>query len=257
MINFPQQMAIDIASFEDIDRLTSINGVSIETIEKRARPGQDATSGFLGENESFKEVLKQDWLTVQKLGTTHIELAEHLKCIINVAQKNSKSKTFIRYDFRNLKNSTLRRTEGKNISTDNAKKLENCTLKKTDGCFKRFVMRIRLFAYSLFFLLTFRPSLAKQTISQDFKVSHPFNQLTVEKQQHKGIQADLFRQDENNEFEGGWSMQYKITNLNNEESILLGAGIPSYIAKYGFYEGGGSKNAYRIDPQKLKKILCG
>lgn len=37
--------------------------------------------GFLGENESCKEVLKKDWQTVLSLGTSHMELAAHLKTV--------------------------------------------------------------------------------------------------------------------------------------------------------------------------------
>ncbi len=41
--------------------------------------------GFLSEGEHFKDVLKSDWKTVQALGTTHIELANHIKAIIAAA----------------------------------------------------------------------------------------------------------------------------------------------------------------------------
>ncbi len=41
--------------------------------------------GFLSEGEHLKDVLKGDWQTVQALGTTHIELANHIKAIISAA----------------------------------------------------------------------------------------------------------------------------------------------------------------------------
>ena len=74
-----------ITSVEQIPTLASINGISIDEIEKRARPakrslGPNQTvetegmsySGFLGLNESFKEVL---WL----IGKRFKSLAGHIK----------------------------------------------------------------------------------------------------------------------------------------------------------------------------------
>jgi len=53
----------------------------VDVFEARARPGKDATSGFLGEDESLQEVLYKDWETVKKLGVTHKELADKLEYI--------------------------------------------------------------------------------------------------------------------------------------------------------------------------------
>lgn len=76
-----------IKSKEEIDSLQSINGLTIAEIEKRCRPDGYAMSGFLGENESFKEVLKKDWAAVEQMGTTHAELVAHLKFMIDTARK--------------------------------------------------------------------------------------------------------------------------------------------------------------------------
>ena len=63
-----------ITSEEQIHTLASINGLSIHEIEERARPENVENngmsySGFLGIEESFKEVLLSDWKTVRALGS--------------------------------------------------------------------------------------------------------------------------------------------------------------------------------------------
>ncbi|MES2274129.1 MAG: hypothetical protein V4487_08045 [Chlamydiota bacterium] len=50
-----------------IDRLEQINGVLIAEIERRARPGAAANSGFLGAQEFLRDVLKVDSRTVDNL----------------------------------------------------------------------------------------------------------------------------------------------------------------------------------------------
>lgn len=56
-----------------------------EQIERRARPNGYAMMGFLGPNDSFKEVLKKDWETVGRHNTTHEEIVNHLRSIIKLA----------------------------------------------------------------------------------------------------------------------------------------------------------------------------
>lgn len=81
--------------------MDSIEGVPIEIIEQRARPSPyaggivaldaqsgESVSGFLGADESLRDVLLQDWETVRKLGLTHIEIADHL----NVLAQKGKDK---------------------------------------------------------------------------------------------------------------------------------------------------------------------
>lgn len=46
----------------------------------------------------------------------------------------------------------------------------------------------------------------------------------------------------------------------NYECDLVGGlrgGIINYIENFGFYEGGGSQNPYRVDPDKLYTLLTG
>jgi hypothetical protein len=39
-------------------------------------------TGFLGEGERLKAVLHQDWELVERLGTTHLHLAAHLRALL-------------------------------------------------------------------------------------------------------------------------------------------------------------------------------
>lgn len=64
--------------------LQELNGVKISEIELRARPGAYATSGFLSNEESLLEVMKNDWQTVNTLGLTHREIAAHLQKIWDI-----------------------------------------------------------------------------------------------------------------------------------------------------------------------------
>ena len=73
-----------------IPDLVKLTGVPIDVIEKRARPGQYAESGFLGPTEKLQDVLKNDNDTVNQLGTTYIELASHLKKIVSNVTYESK-----------------------------------------------------------------------------------------------------------------------------------------------------------------------
>jgi hypothetical protein len=81
-----------------IASLVEINGISIEEIERRAKPLVDKTEdpltwrcrsscGFLGEHESFKDNLLTSFAQLQSLGTSNEELVFHLKAIIRRAEE--------------------------------------------------------------------------------------------------------------------------------------------------------------------------
>lgn len=106
-----------------IDALQDINGVPIARIEAIARPGGNgningATSGFLGaEPEKLKDVLKADHITVTNLGTTHKELAGHLKAVIAKTPKNS-AEAAINYDPGKLAGNTLKATGSQRLKVE-------------------------------------------------------------------------------------------------------------------------------------------
>lgn len=77
----PQRtMASDLSVKGDFKSIKEINGIPLQKIESRAR------DLFLGSTETLKNLLSDDWKTVFDLGTTHIELADHLKAIWDQTQ---------------------------------------------------------------------------------------------------------------------------------------------------------------------------
>lgn len=191
-----------ITSEEQIYTLASINGIPIDEIERRARPAKSpqgpnqtvenegvSYSGFLGMNESLKEVLLADWQTVRVLGWTHEALAFHLGAICKGVQAagSYNNQVELRYDH-----------SGKGGATQ--------TLKAT---------YVR----------------------------------------HRGTQVDIFSP--SMDFGSSWNGQCSITNISTGASVMWSPGVEIYIRKYGFYEGGGKQNQYRVDPVALISVLTG
>ena len=87
-----------IKNIDEIDLISSINGLSIEEIESRAKPNRFAASGFLGNDEKFLDVIKSDWETVLKHNTTNQVLAKHLYNIIKLADEAKNTPAIIEYN---------------------------------------------------------------------------------------------------------------------------------------------------------------
>lgn len=204
----------------DIDALTEINGLSIEEIERRARPLDDKSvdptswrfrcgDGFLGVHESFKGVLKHDWETVAALGTSHQQIAHHLRQVIA--------------------------------------KTEEARTKSQWGAMKPIAI-----SYSC----TPPPPATAATApaAQTLLVSHyVFN----------GDQCSVFF---NNDKQGSvlntkWREEYTIENVRMQLSVKVAGtatdGVIDYIDRFGFYEGGGIANSYRVEPELVWAILTG
>jgi hypothetical protein len=202
-----------ISTIEKIDLIQSINGISIEAIEARARPGKEAISGFLGKEESFKEVLKKDWETVTNLKVTHVELSAHLRKILEVARQTEEEL---------LKN--------KKITVDELDRAAFPIEYNTN-------------------------QLAMNTIFA------PTQQLKVKLQSTKGYQSDIFMPEDESQRQVDtpkkWSEEHYVTDKNSTFRLYLNSGILSYIHNFGFYEGGGEENRYRVDPTKIMSLLTG
>ncbi len=189
-----------------IDALQSINGLSIEEIEQRARPGHYSCHGFIGKEENFKDVLRKDWDTVKKLNVTHQELAAHLKNIISIAKSVQEST-------------------------------------------KNFFDAIEI---------EYEPtSLEGNTIC-----SRGPQKLYIGLMESKGTQEDLFQPKGENELPQvntpkQWGDEHIFLNPNNNVKLRVTSGILSYIHEFGFYEGGGDQNPYRIDPTKVVALITG
>lgn len=73
----------------------------------------------------------------------------------------------------------------------------------------------------------------------------------------RGYQQDIFDRDGDKAYQYSWDRDLILTNLSNNLSITVAYGVMDYIEKYGFYEGGGDQNSYRVDPLKLVAVLTG
>lgn len=238
-------MAINLR-YEDIDNLQDINGVTIAEIEKRARPALDGDrnngkllnnggisySGFLGANESFKKVIKTDWETVYSMGTTHIELATHIKAIWDKEHipENWNKPHYIIYNH--------------SLKGYNIRYRDTIAFKPGILCFVVTIVAAAILTpWALIGLIP--------TTLLTILVMKKAQVLCVTAESHKGCQANLFLGKK------GWNERIKITNIHNGESITIGKGVIDYIAEYGFYEGGGDQNEYRVNPKRLVTILTG
>ncbi len=70
--------SLSISSFDHLSQLTHLHDVQLTEIQRRARPGNYSTCGFLGSREGFKEVLECDWKVVQVMGFTHLGIEDYL-----------------------------------------------------------------------------------------------------------------------------------------------------------------------------------
>lgn len=241
-------MATYFQSIEQIQQADRINGLTFPEVEKRARPDAHALSGFIGPNETLKEVLIEDWKTVASLGTTHIELASHLSAISN---KSTNLLCPQLYDVTSLKENSLQK-----------KKLDFVERICTSGgmlSLGLITLGSVIVAVSCVFASWFSiigiivgGTLAIWKSITLFFLSSP--QLKIVFNQSRGYQEDLF-QNNTPEDVFHWDSEWSITNQLTGKSVLVTHGVIEYIKKYGFYEGGGDTNPYRIDPKKLIEIL--
>ena len=182
------------AELARIDALTEINGVSIEEIEMRARPGQYSDIGFLSPDERFKDVLKADLITLHRLGTSAGGMAAHLREIIRQVEKVGTLSSF-----------------------------------------------------------------------QSVEIGYGGQKLRVTYYGSKGKQRPLFdnknKPTEGNPDNAPWTEKYAIRNLSNGLEVRISgdeaSGVIGYIERYGFFEGGGQRNLYRVDPEVLYAIIHG
>jgi hypothetical protein len=161
-------------STETIRNLTSINGISIQELEDRMRPGNHSEIGFLGRKERLLKVMAQDNEVVLAHGLTHQDIAQVLEYIMAVSF--------------NLTNETL------------------------TFPFQGHTYSVKLRVWSG---------------SQD----SPFGDKHLS------------------------SRDIIVKNLETDEKFSFSELLPPLISRYGFYEGGGTENSYRLDPAKLIRFF--
>lgn len=182
-----------------------VNGLPIAEIERRSRRLVDRTedpqtwryrssSGFLGENERFLDVVASDRQLTALLGTSDTELADRLGGLVQRCH---------------YLDAVEQRNPERTIS---------------DGG-QTFTLRCVPF------------------------VSPQFSPFWNEDRPHS---------EENQQ----WSVDYWIVNHKLPGCTLwIGgdhqAGVLDWIRRYGFYEGGGGSNPYRLDPALVQTVLTG
>jgi hypothetical protein len=213
------------AELNRIDRLTHINGVPIPEIEKRCRPAAEgtwylgSTFGFMGpEPEALKEDLKADHLTVIKLDTSHEALAFHLREIYQRGRKAMDEKA------KTMTNPGKIVVDIDYDASNSGAAIPGISLSGARPVRLRF----------------------EYTLTRGMQES-PFRNFD---HGDRKVPDDL-----------GWPDDFVITNLENGLRVHVGgnnvAGIIGLIERHGFYEGGGNKNPYRVDPMVLYAILTG
>jgi len=101
------------ATWQQLDASKGVDNITWETIEKACPPAdtpEGTVSGWISDGTPLKTVLKDDWTTVQSLGTTHLELAAHLDAVYKLAQdaQCSDTGTHVSYDVKSLPGNTLK-----------------------------------------------------------------------------------------------------------------------------------------------------
>jgi len=211
-----KQIFHPIRTLDDLESLETINGLSLKEIETRARPIDDNTTdpqnwkyrsfdGFLGHDEFFKQIIREDFHTLQKLGSNADMMSECLKKIILIVQE--------------------KRTQ------ENLGMMTPVTI---DFTFENL----------------------------GFK-TFPTQKLTVTRQMFSGFQYSLFWNEDplENELNTSWNEDFVIENTTNHLKVKVAGneqvGLVDYIHRFGFFEGGGVRNEYRIFPELLWTVLTG
>ncbi|KAL6072390.1 TFIIS central domain-containing protein [Balamuthia mandrillaris] len=252
--------ALKIGSLEELARVTHFNGLSVEHIERRAMPLEDKTEdpeeapfrshmGFLGPGEKLLQVMEDDWQTVlHSLHTTHLELAYHIKALI-LASENVKHTAELLYDLPKSYKAALQRyfTSSPKLMPPKKSSLRQLRgqpqpLRVTKDFFLGY-------QYSLFY-------------NNNKREAAQAKSSTNKKEKTKKDKPDTKDEEEaDDEAQWKWCVEYKFKNLNNGLKVCIGgdatAGVVRYIQNYGFYEGGGPSNAYRVDPSVLVAVLTG
>jgi hypothetical protein len=247
------------AESADFRTLVSINGLSVDEIERRARRIVDKSAdalwrvrsvdGFLGANETLRGVLAADWhIVVVQLRLSHELLAAHVLKVMRDAE-------------------AVRERLGRGPNASIKLDYDTTALQSTsDGC--------------------------PEALRGDSGTTAP---LLVTKQLYAGRQYSLFarvvrekldqrhnlddRNDDDDDDDNdqgtddsdtidelmAWNAEYTIENTALGLKVLVGGtvardgsarGVPSYIERFGFYEGG-NDNPYRVPPLVLVAVLSG
>ena len=234
-----------IENYEQIDDLEEINGIPIAQIEASFKA--QGSKFHLAEEEKLKDVVKADWKTVEALGTTHKELAEILKKIWKTMQHQSPDEDEF-YDASQIQ------FESPNLVADiNQTCLKITYITTTLGILGAIASIVAAAVISPFALLGLIPA----GMLLYFRSSENQNNqllsvnITFVNRHHD----DIFH---TKRLPDGAPIHFmELKNQAIGETIKIEKSTISTIQNYGFYQGGGDQNEFRVDPKKLVSILLG
>lgn len=233
------------AESADFATLQHINGLAVSEIERRARRIVDKHSdalwrvrsvdGFLGENETLRGVLAADWHTVvHQLRLTHESIARQLIAVLTLTERER---------------ARLARGPSAAIRVDLDARTAPSAL-QSDRVVELVVTK-QLYAGRQF-------SLFARSIEASRDQKHALDD-------NDDDDDDSEDSDANVDDAMAWNAEYTIENVALGLRVLIGGtvardgsarGVPSYIERFGFYEGG-DDNAYRVPPLVLVAVLSG
>jgi len=223
-----------------------VNGIALKDLEARSLPLIDRTqdkegykwrssSGFLAEGETFQEVITQDWIFLEKYNITHSQLSIEIKKLIQTTrqQRNDQSNAALTLTYTpafQLKNKSL---SPQVFHPHFSSLIYVIFLSQTLVITPVWYVSPQ---YSLFYNPSLPPSPPPPSSSSS---------------------SSSFVFEENYM----WQTEFEIENKDLELKIRVGGneivGVVLYIERYGFFEGGGVANDYRVDPSTLLSILSG
>lgn len=244
----PTPPSLYFNNIEEIMQATHLDSMSMNDLNANLRPGGDVSSGFIGpvkfEPMHFKHILCHDWnLVINGLGTTHVELAGHLKAVMDIAQQ----------------------TPQISPAEFEAFKKEHGTIFGSPYGYQEEQTIITKFTYDPSKLsqsqgipntLHLFPMPDKEENPQQSETNQKGVELFVVEVQTKGFMKDPFGNTP-------WSGHFLIYNTDTRELCYVAgdqkSGSVSQIENYGFYQGccddNGKPNGFRVDPAKLVRCL--
>jgi len=215
-----------------------VNGLSLQRIEARCQPLKDkredenewrfrSFNGFLRSGETLAQVIQADADTVSQLSLTHATIAALIRRAISQAKQPSE--VFVERNF--------------------------TYSPPSDGLFTSTGIK-----------QTFPPQPLKVTrtwyCGDQYSVF--YNMEKNNNNNHSQFPGDDAADDDDDDSvfcNQKWNVEYSIMNQNNQLEIKVGgdeqSGVVTYIEKFGFYEGGGVQNPYRLDPHLILAVLTG
>eukprot|EP01117_Protostelium_nocturnum_P013514 TRINITY_DN5048_c0_g1_i1.p2 TRINITY_DN5048_c0_g1~~TRINITY_DN5048_c0_g1_i1.p2 ORF type:complete len:301 (+),score=123.72 TRINITY_DN5048_c0_g1_i1:86-988(+) len=218
-----------IRKLEQIEKLTEINGISLEELNRRCRPIDDNSSdakwrfrsfeGFISQEEDLKGVLLNDWKIVcQEMGSSHEQIFSILDQIIRETEIKREKENF--------------------------------------GPMKSIAITFPTQSFPQFFATD--PS-KREDSTQDLLIHKqifngdqysPFWNESISKIDDKEVG------DEDN-LNVKWREEWIIENVYLGIKVKVAKGVLRFVKQLGFYEGGGHRNPYRINPILVASLSSG